>query len=161
VIKHRTGGRVTALSTAVVLGEPAAGVARLTHSPVSQTINTRFVERDNLTQRQQNRRLARRTNGFSKDLSWFEKQLGLSLAYYHLVLPHHSLRRPRPVTEPTRGSGSPRRWCPTTPAMAAGLTDHVWTTEELVSFRVSPPYWAECPNLEKLFPGWPEVHHGN
>ncbi len=191
VIKHRTGGRITAVSTAVIFGDPAAVAARLTHSPVSQTINTSFVERanltqrqqnrrlarrtngfskdlswcfverDNLTQRQQNRRLARRTNGFSKDLSWFEKQLWLSLAYYHSVLPHHSLRHPLPVTEPTRGSGSPRRWCPTTPAMAAGLTDHVWTTEELLSYRVSPLYWEECPILEKLFPGWPEVHHGN
>jgi len=161
VIKHRTGGRITAISTAVVFGDPAAVAARLTHSPVSRMINTSFVERDNLTQRQQNRRLARRTNGFSKDLSWFEKQLWLSLAYYHLVLPHDSLRRPLPVTEPTRGSGSPRRWRPTTPAMAAGVTDHVWTTEELLSYRVSPLYWVECPNLEKLFPGWPEVHHGN
>lgn len=161
VIKHRTGGRITAISTAVIFGDPAAVAARLTHSPVSQTINTSFVERDNLTQRQQNRRLTRRTNGFSKDLNWFEKQLWLSLAYYHLVLPHDSLRHPLPVTEPTRGSGSPRRWCPTTPAMAAGLTDHVWTTEELLSYRVSPLYWEECPNLEKLFPCWPEVHHGN
>ena len=43
-----------------------AVAARLTRSPVSQRINTSFVERDNLTPRQQNRRLARRTNGFSK-----------------------------------------------------------------------------------------------
>ena len=40
--------------------------------------------------RQSNRRLTRRTNGFSKDLTWFEKQLWLSLAYYHLVLPHRA-----------------------------------------------------------------------
>ncbi|MFO1434691.1 MAG: hypothetical protein U1F76_32180 [Candidatus Competibacteraceae bacterium] len=69
VIKHRTGGRITAISTTVVFGDPAAVAARLTHSPVSQLINTSFVERNNLTQRQQNRRLARRTTGFSKDLS--------------------------------------------------------------------------------------------
>jgi IS1 family transposase len=56
-------------------GDRAAVAARLAKSPVSQTINTSFIERDNLTQRQQNRRLTRRTNGFSKDLSWFEKQL--------------------------------------------------------------------------------------
>ncbi len=125
--------------------------ARLAQSPVSQTINTSFVERDNLTQRQQNRRLTRRTNGFSKALSGFEKQLWLSLAYYPFVLPHDSLRHPLPITEPTRGSGSPRRWCPSTPAMAAGVTDPVWTTQELLSYRVSPLYWTECPDLEKLF----------
>ena len=161
VIKQRTGGRITAVYTDVVFGDRVAVAARLAQSPVSQTINTRFIERDTLTQRQQNRRLTRRTNGFSKDLSWFEKQLWLSLTYYHWVLPHDSLRHPLPATEPTRGSGSPRRWGPTTPAMVAGLTDHVWTTEELLSYRVSPLYWAECPDLEKLFPSWPEVHHGN
>jgi IS1 family transposase len=160
VIKQRTGGRITAISTQVVFGDPAVVAARLAQSPVSQTINTSFVERDNLTQRQQNRRLTRRTNGFSKALSWFEKQLWLSLAYYHFVLPHDSLRHPLLITEPTRGSGSPRRWCPSTPAMAAGVTDHVWTTQELLSYRVSPLYWTECPDLEKLFP-WTEVHHGN
>jgi hypothetical protein len=83
-------------------------VRRLADSPVSATINTRFVERGNLTQRQSNRRLTRRTNGFSKDIAWFEKQLWLSMAYYHLVLPHHSLRRPLTTPEPARGNGRPR-----------------------------------------------------
>jgi IS1 family transposase len=40
------------------------------------------VERENLTLRQRNRRLTRKTNGFSKELTWLEKQLWLSLAYY-------------------------------------------------------------------------------
>ena len=75
----------------VVFGIPEAVAARLAHSPVSSTVNTSFVERDNLTQRQSNRRLTRRTNGFSKDLTWFEKQLWLSLAYYHLGATHQSL----------------------------------------------------------------------
>src|SRR5687767_10311442 len=64
----------------------------------------------------------------------------LSLAYYHLALPHRCLRQPLPEPEPTRGSGSLRRWQPVTPAMAASLTDHVWTTTELLSYRVPPHF---------------------
>ena len=44
--------------------------------------------------------------------------------------------KPLPEPEPTRGSGSLRRWQPVTPAMAASLTDHVWTLEELCNLIV-------------------------
>jgi IS1 family transposase len=100
VVKVRDGSRLVELKTRVVYGSADAVAARLADTPVSITINTSFVERDNLTQRQSNRRLTRRTNGSSKDIAWFEKQLWLSMAYYHLVLPHHSLRRP--LTTPVR-----------------------------------------------------------
>jgi hypothetical protein len=75
-------------------------------SPVSQTINTRFGERNNLTPRQQNHRLTRRTNGFSKDPTWLEKQLWVSLAYSPLILPHVRWRAPLSAPEPTLGTGS-------------------------------------------------------
>jgi IS1 family transposase len=135
VVKVRAKGRVTDVKTKVVFGQPEVIAEKLALSAVSETINTSFVERDNLTQRQSNRRLARRTNGFSKEIIWFEKQLWLSMAYYHFVLPHHSLRQPLDTPEPTRGIGTPKRWQPITPAMAAGITDHVWTTTELLSYR--------------------------
>jgi hypothetical protein len=133
VVKKRIKGRVVKVGTHVVVGTQEAVAAYLATSPVSQTVNTSFIERDNLTQRQSNRRLTRRAHGFSKDRTWFEKQLWVSLAYYHLVLPHKQLREPLLTPEPTRGVGSPRKWRPVTPAMAAGLTDHVWTTTELLS----------------------------
>jgi IS1 family transposase len=154
VVKKRAKGRVVAVSTHVVFGEPEAVVACLATSPVSQRVNTSFVERDNLTQRQSNRRLIRRTNGFSKDLTWFEKQLWVSMAYYHLVLPHTRLRAPLPTPEPTRGHGSQRKWRPVPPAMAAGLTDHVWTTHELLSYRVSAAFLDQLHTIEHLFPRW-------
>jgi hypothetical protein len=122
------------------------------HSTPLQTINRI---------RYNQRRLTRRTNGFSKDLTWFEKQLWVSLAYDHLVLPHTRLQEPLPTPEPTRGLGSQRKWRPVTPAMAAGLTDHVWTTQELLSYRVSAAFLDQLHTIEHLFPRWDEFHHGS
>ncbi len=152
MVKKREKGRVVEVGTRVVFGDPQAVAACLAISPVSHTINTSFVERDNLTQRQSNRRLTRRTNGFSKDITWFEKQLWLSLAYYHLLLPQESLREPLPILQSTRGTGSPRKWRPVTPAMAAGMTDHVWTTTELLSYRVPVEFLERLNEIEHLFP---------
>ncbi len=91
-----------------------------------------------MTCRKCNGRLSRKVLSFSKDWTWLEKHLWLSLAYYHFVLPHESLRRLIP--QPTRGSGSPKKWQAVTPAMAAGLTDHMWTMEALLSYRVPPDF---------------------
>jgi len=161
VVKTRDHGRIVQIDSKVVFGDPQAIAEKLTLLPTSATINTSYVERHNLTQRQSNRRLTRRTNGFSKDLSWFERQLWLSLAYYHLVLPHRRLRQPLPEPEPTRGSGSLRRWQPVTPAMAARLTDPVWTAAELLSYRVPPHFLDALPDLERLDPPFEETHHGS
>jgi hypothetical protein len=150
-----------AVSTHGVFGEPEAVVACLATLPVRQRVHPSFVERDNLTQRQSNRRLTRRTHGFSKDLTGFEQQLWVSLASYHLVLPHTRWREPLPTSEPTRGLGSQRKWRPVIPAMAAGLTDHVWTTQGLLSSRVSAAFLDQLPTIEHLFPRWDECHHGS
>ncbi len=144
VVKRRERGRVVEVTTKVIFGSEDAIQTRLLASPVSETINTSFVERNNLTCRQCNGRLSRKVLSFSKDLSWLEKHLWLSLAYYHFVLPHASLAQPLPQPLPTRGTGSPKKWQAVTPAMAAGITDHVWSMDELLSYRV-PPDFYECP----------------
>ena len=69
-----------------------------------------------------------------------EKHLWLSLAYYHFVLPHSSLAQLLPEPQLTCGSGSSKKLQPTTPAMKAGITDHVWTMEELLNYRVPPDF---------------------
>jgi hypothetical protein len=53
-------------------------------------------------------------------------------------LPHASLRHALAEPIPTNSSGSGKLWRPCTPAMAAGLTDHVWSLREVLMFRVPP-----------------------
>jgi hypothetical protein len=130
VVKHRKRGRVVAVTTKVIFGSEDVIRARGAASAVSQTINTSFVERNNLTYRQCNGRLSRKVLSFSKNLTWMEKHLWLGFSYYHFVLPHASLAQPLLEPQRTRGSGSPKKWWLMTPAMAAGITDHVWTMEE-------------------------------
>jgi hypothetical protein len=66
------------------------------------------------------------------------QQLVLFQAYYNFVLPHASSRQPLLVPEPIKGSGSATRWRLCTPAMAAGLTDHVWRLQEVLLYRIPP-----------------------
>ena len=58
---------------------------------------------------------------------------------------HWVLSLPTPI--PTKGNGSPKLWEPRTPAMAAGITDHVWSMEELLLFR-APPYHQPMPQKQ-------------
>jgi hypothetical protein len=115
--------------------------AALQGSPVSRTINTDGVERNNQPVRQHAPRLGRKVNAFSKELDDLKHQLPLVLAYYYFVVPHRRLRQRPPYTLPIKGrKGSRKKWKPVTPAMAVGLTVHVWTMDELLSFRVPPKH---------------------
>jgi len=139
VVKKRKQGRVVEVSTRIVYGTTQQVEAALQASPVSYAINTYGVERNNLTVRQHSRRVGRKVNAFSKDPDYLEHQLTLAFAYYHFVIPHRGLRQRLPRALPTKGhKGSFKKWKPVTPAMAAGLTNHVWTMDELLSFRVPP-----------------------
>ena len=134
VHKERKKGRVVSVTTQVVYGKMRNFRACL--EPVGQTINTSFVERLNLTLRHLLSRLHRKTLCFSKKREYLVYHLHLGLAYYHLGRYHRSLRVQLPEPLPTRGSGSPKKWEQRTPAMAAGLTDHAWSMEELLRFHL-------------------------
>jgi len=101
-------------------------------------INTAFVERINLNLRQHVAAVGRRVTTLCKGEEGLRQQLGLYHVYYNFCLPHASLRHPLLQPEPTHGTGSAKRWQPRTPAMAAGLTNHVWTLREVLLFRVPP-----------------------
>jgi len=101
-------------------------------------INTAFVERINLTIRQHVAAVGRRVMTLCKHEAGLRQQLALYHVYDNFCLPHASLRQPLSQSEPTHGTGSAKRWQPQTPAMAAGLTDHVWTLRAVLLFRVPP-----------------------
>jgi IS1 family transposase len=101
-------------------------------------INTAFIERVNLTIRQHVAAVGRRVMTLCKGEEGVHQQLVLYHVYYNFCLPHASLRLPLPQSEPTHDNGSTKQWRPRTPAMAAGLTDRVWTLREVLLFRVPP-----------------------
>jgi IS1 family transposase len=114
-------------------------------APLGWQINTAFVERINLTIRQHVAAVGRRVSTLCKGEDGLRQQLALYHVYYNFCLPHTSLRQPLPQPVPTYGTGSAKQWRPRTPAMAAGLTDHVWTLREVLLFRVPP--WPQPAGL--------------
>jgi IS1 family transposase len=82
-------------------------------NPSVSDISTSYVERQNLTMRMQIRRLTRLTNAFSKKLANLKAAVALHFAFYNFCRVHSSLR--------------------ITPAMAAGITEHVWELRELMA----------------------------
>src|SRR5262245_15795419 len=108
-------------------------------------INTAFIERVNLTIRHHVAAVGRRVMTLCKHEAGLRSQLRLYHAYYNFCLPHVSLRVPLAHPQPTKGKGSAQRWRPCTPAMAAGLTDRVWSLREVLLFRVPP--WSQPQGL--------------
>jgi len=122
VHKTRENGRVVKVEQRIVFGKEQGINKILERSPVSKTVNTSYVERNNLNLRQHSRRLTRKTNGFSKAKRNLEAQVILVMAYYNFVRPHCSLK--------IKGKGE------RTPAMAAKLTDHLLSMSELLTYRI-------------------------
>jgi len=144
-IKQRdANGRLLGILEEVTWGDPDEVWQRLDPDEEGRHISTFCVERDNLTSRLHNSRLVRKTLRFSKERTMLEAAVALEDAYYNFCLPHDSLKRPIDPIRPTKGNGSPKKWRPRTPMMAEGLADHVWTLEELLSFRVPPRHlWSD------------------
>jgi len=131
LVKQKKQGKLLTLSTRVVLG-----AERLTH--LGFTISTALVERVNLTLRQALAPLARKTSSFCKDRERMRQRVVFFQAFYNVARPHMSLRQPLPLHERTRRGAICPRWQERTPAMAAGLTDHVWTFRELLTAKFEP-----------------------
>jgi hypothetical protein len=123
VTKRREKGRAVEIGTRVVFGTIAAVLLAPGMSRVSRAINTAFVERQNGTDRHRSARKARKTYRFSKAWRHHEAVTFLSLYCYNFCWPVRTLA----VT------GAEGRRVRRSPAMAAGLTDHVWSMAEWLS----------------------------
>ena len=102
------------------------------------SIHTSFVARLHLDLRQRVAAIERRVTTLCQGEAGLRDQLALFQVYHNCVLPHANLRQPLPVPEVTNGRGSAKVWRPCTSAMAAGLTDHVWSLKEVLFSRVPP-----------------------
>jgi len=91
-------------------------------------IGTSYVERINLTIRTSLVRFVRKTMNFSKTMNMHTKAFDFFQAWYNFIKPHDSLK--------LRIDSGNRKWFKRTPAMAEGITDHIWSLKELLTFRV-------------------------
>jgi IS1 family transposase/transposase-like protein len=136
VVKSYRRRRIVGVTYRVVFG--AIEQVQQVLAVCGRKINTAFVERLNLDIRQRVAAVGRRVNTLCQGEDGVRQQLVIYHTYDNFCLPHASLRQPLWVPEPTNGSGSVKVWRPYTPAMAAGLTDHVWSLKEVLLYRVPP-----------------------
>jgi IS1 family transposase len=105
-------------SPSICLGVKSRAIAG---NPDPSKISTSYVERQNLTMRMGMRRFTRLTNAFSKKIENLTHAVSLHYMHYNFARPHKTLSSPYP----------------TTPAMAAGVADHVWTLREIAELLES------------------------
>jgi hypothetical protein len=123
VTKHRSGSRLIGVTHKVVYGDPS-------EVPDFMGLNTAYVERTNLTSRQINGRMVRKTLSFSKEEKMLRASCALEDLVYNLAKPVKSLR--------VEINNDQRRWELRSPAMAAGITDHIWTIGEIMMMLAVP-----------------------
>ena len=115
IVKKRKGGKLKGVEKKVTFGE---GIEQ-------STISTSLIERQNLTFRQDNNRVSRKTIGFSKVAKWLVNQMKLYCTHFNFCRGHGGLKY-----KDERGVV-----CKKTPAREAGVTQSKWTLKELLTFR--------------------------
>jgi IS1 family transposase len=127
VVKRYERRRVVDTERRIVDGTPARVETLRRRSQGDGVINTAYIERLNATFRARLASLTRRGRALARRTLTLQHGMYLIGTVYNFCTPHASL-------PPTRGG--------TTPAMAAGITDHCWTVQELLAFHVPPSRWT-------------------
>lgn len=127
VHKVRQNGKVVKVERKIVFGNPDSIDEIIASSRVSKKINTSFIERVNLTLRNSNKKLSRKTLCFAKKKRALKAQTNITVTYYNFSRPHRGLT--------LRGSNGTR--VKRTPAMAADLIDRVWPIGEILAYPLT------------------------
>jgi IS1 family transposase len=132
VVKHYVQRHLSRVERRIVVG-PAAQLEKLRHRSQGGpgVLNTAYIERLNATFRERLGALTRRGRALARCTATLHVGLYWIGAVYNFCTYHTSLSRTRAGVR-----------VPQTPAMAAALTDHRWTVQELLSFHVPPPRWT-------------------
>ena len=130
VIKRTQKKRVVEITRRMAHGLLSQAEKLLMQSQGGSVLNTAFIERLNGTFRERLASLTRKSRHAARRLRALEMGMYLIGCSYNFCFVHHELSK-------TKHVGSP---C--TPAMAAGLTDHVWSIRELLSYRIAPLPWV-------------------
>jgi IS1 family transposase len=142
VIKRTEKKRVVQVTRQMTLGTLELAQKLLAQSLGGSVLNTAFIERLNGTMRQRLASLTRKCRHAAHRLEALETGMYLLGCTYNWCWPHHELSRRAAANQGVQGEVS------LTPAMAGGLTDHVWSVWELLSYRVAPLPWVE-PKLRR------------
>ncbi|NYB26453.1 MAG: hypothetical protein HVN34_09460 [Methanobacteriaceae archaeon] len=128
VIKTREGGKVINIQRKIIFGEK--------EDIDESIISTAYIERQNLTLRQDNNRLTRKTIGYSKKDEWLQHQTTLQITNHNFIRTHESLK----IVDKKQIKGKTwKKYRKQTPTMSIGITDHIWTLKELLTY----PYHQE------------------
>src|SRR5262249_14184633 len=134
IIKRYQRRKIVKVEQRMAWGERAEMTKRLHELGQRGWLNTAFVERLNLTLRRALAGLARKSWATAQTLSLFEAHSQWWQAYYHFVRPHLSLRQRLAQLVDRGGKRKAKRYVRRPPAMAAGLTDHLWSVVEFLSY---------------------------
>jgi transposase-like protein len=136
VVKQYAHKRVVGVTRRVVQGVAAQIETLLQTTQGGGMINTAYIERLNATSWSRIAALVRRGRTLARQIPTLHDGMYLVGTVYNFCTYHKSLRVPLYL------SNGRCRWLRRTPAIAAGITDHRWTVEELLSFPLPPPLWS-------------------
>jgi len=135
VVKHAAKRHVIGVTRRVLHGTLAGIEAVLSATATGTVINTAYIERLNATFRAHLAPLTRRGRAIARTEAALTAGMWLVGTAYNFCWPHDSLRQLAP-------DHAPRKWLRRTPAMAAGLTDHCWSLDELLRLQIPIPRWV-------------------